>query len=171
MRKTAKQRIRPMFFDRADRSPVARRERGYTLVEMLVVVTMISILAGFAIPAYRDYVIRGRIPDATSNLAAFQGKMDQWFWDNRTFQGARIGGKMECPPANVVDDMTSQYFDFSCAAPDATHYTLTATGKNDMAGFRYTINQNGEKATAALPGGWHTHNPNNCWVNRKDGSC
>ena len=40
-----------------------RVQAGFTLIELLIVVAIVSIVAGVAFPAYRDYVIRGRISE------------------------------------------------------------------------------------------------------------
>ncbi|MEK9802841.1 MAG: type IV pilin protein [Curvibacter sp.] len=139
-----------------------KKQAGFTLIEVMITVAIIGILAAVALPAYTDYLIRGRIPDATSNLAVKRVQIEQHFMDNRTYVGAAACGN---------DSSISKYFDFSCSAVDATTYTLQAVGKGGMAGFTYTINQANTKATPAVPAGWRTPNPNNCWVVRKSGDC
>ena len=138
----------------------AQQLRGFTLIELMIVVVIVGILASVALPAYNDYVTRGRIPDATSNLAAKRVQLEQFFQHNRTYVGAAACNN---------DTTSSQYFDFSCTAPTATTYTLQAAGKSSMAGFTYTINQDNAKATTAVPAGWTTNAT--CWVTRKGGAC
>jgi type IV pilus assembly protein PilE len=137
-----------------------KKQAGFTLIEVLVVVAIIGILAAVALPSYSDYLIRGRIPDATSNLAVKRVQIEQFFMDNRTYVGA---------PACNNDSNISKYFDFSCSASDATSYTLQAVGKGGMAGFTYTINQANAKATTAVPAGWT--GSASCWIVRKNGDC
>jgi len=138
-------------------------EEGFTLIEVMITIVIVAILSMVAVPAYRDYVTRGKIPEATSRLASKQVQMEQFFQDNRTY----VGGT-----ACASDTTTSKYFDFSCGStPSATGYTLTATGKEAMAGFSYTINQTGAKTSAVTASGWSNPSPNTCWVTRKGGSC
>lgn len=135
--------------------------RGFTLVELMVVVAVIGILAAVAIPNYSSYVTRGKIPDATSNLSAKRTQMEQSYQDNRTYVGA---------PACVTDTTSSKYFTFTCVAT-ANTYTLTATGVGSMLNFAYTVNEQNAKTTAAVPTGWTIPNPNACWATKQDGSC
>lgn len=141
-------------------STAARRALGFTLIELMVTVVIVSVLAAVAIPQYRDYVTRGRIPDATSGLSAKQVQLEQYFQDNRTYVNA---------PACASDTGSSQFFNFSCSSSSATAYVLTATGKSSMLGFTYTVNQSAAKATTAVPTGWTSSAT--CWVVKKDGSC
>lgn len=138
----------------------ARRPAGFTLIEVMVTVAIVAILAAVAVPQYRDYVSRGRIPDATSGLAAKQVQLEQYFQDNRTYVNA---------PACASDTTSSKFFTFSCTSSSATAYVLAATGKSSMTGFTYTVNQASAKATSAVPTGWTSSA--SCWVVKKDGSC
>jgi type IV pilus assembly protein PilE len=135
--------------------------RGFTLVELMIGVGIIAILSAVAIPQYKDYVTRSRVPDATSGLSAKQVQMEQYFQDNRTYVGA---------PACASDANSSKYFTFSCSASSATAYALQAVGSGAMSGFTYTVNQSGTKtSTVTGVSGWS--GSNTCWVTKKGGVC
>ncbi len=135
--------------------------RGFTLIELMITVAIIAILAAVAVPQYTDYVTRGRIPDATSGLAAKRVQMEQYFLDNRTYSGA---------PACSSDTQTSPYYTFSCSGADATSFTLQAVGRGAMTGFTYTVNQNDTKTTTiSNVSGWTGNS--SCWVIKKGGVC
>lgn len=129
-----------------------RQFKGFTLIEMMVVVAIIAILAAIALPAYTDYVRRGKIPEATTGLAQARIGLEQWFQDNRTY----VGGP--CPAV-------TKYFTFVCNTAAAT-FDITATGTGDMTSFSYTVDQTNAR-TSATPWG----NGATCWIARKGDTC
>lgn len=136
-----------------DEMPVrSARFAGFTLIEVMIAVAIVAILGAVALPAYQDYVRRGNIPEATSALGQGRVAMEQWFQDNRTYDGAAC-------PGNGAN------FTFACVT-SATTFTITATGAGSMAGFSYTIDQNNGR-TSGTPWG----NGATCWIARKGASC
>src|SRR5262249_46564606 len=116
----------------------------------MVTVAIVAIIAAVALPTYQDYIKRGHIPQATGNLAQQPVKLEQFFQDNRTYTGACADGAVAAPP-------TDNDFTYSCSIPDGgVTYTITATGKGSMTGFTYTLNQNNDKNTTALPTSWQS---------------
>jgi type IV pilus assembly protein PilE len=145
-----------------------KKQLGFTLIELMIVVAIVGILATIAYPAYTDYLIRGRIPDATSALAAKRVQMEQFFQDNRRYDQTAVGAVAN--PVCANDDTTSRFFTFSCnPAATATAYTLEAVGVGPMAGFGYTVTEANAKASNITRAGWGSSG--NCWTIRKDGSC
>lgn len=138
-----------------------RHQSGFTLVELMIAVVVVAILSMIAMPSYNQYVMRGKIPDATSNLAGKRVQQEQFFQDNRTY----VGGT-----GCVADTTTSRNFDFSCTGVTATTYVLQAVGKGSMTGFTYTLDQSNAKGTTiAGVAGWSGNA--GCWVTAASGAC
>lgn len=144
---------------------------GFTLVELMIVIAVMAILAAIALPAYSDYVARGKMAEATSNLADMRVKLEQYYQDNRTYVGACAAGTTAPLPAGA------RYFTFACPTLTATAFVVQATGVagQGMGGFVYAVDQNNAMATtitagsAAAAAGWSGNA--SCWIARKGGTC
>ena len=143
--------------------------RGFTLLELMVVVAILGILAVIAIPSYAEYVQRSRIIDATSRLSDFRVRMEQFFLDNRRY--TKVAGGNACG----IDDpplVGSDPFQISCTpnVAGANTYRVVATGQSgtNMQAFQYSIDQLGTKTTDKTKWGGKVVG---CWVVRADGSC
>ena len=62
----------------------AGRQSGFTLIELMIVVTIIGVLASIAVPVYRDYTIRTRVGEAASIFAPVKAEIALFFSENGT---------------------------------------------------------------------------------------
>lgn len=140
-----------------------RRAAGFTLIELMVVVAIVAILGALALPSYRDYVRRGQIAEGVAALSEARVRMEQYFQDNRSY--AKVAGSPNAYPCEGLPNGMKN-FDFACSGQSATAFTITATGKNNLASFSYAINQNNARSSNTLWG-----NGASCWILRKGDSC
>jgi type IV pilus assembly protein PilE len=120
---------------------------GFTLIEVMVVVAIIAILATIAVPMYSEYVRRGQLTEAISNLSDYQVKMEQYFQDNRNYgSGGTCANAAPAPSWNTFAPGGARYFSYSCllAGASGTAYTITASGTAAYAiGYAYTLTSSG----------------------------
>lgn len=134
-------------------------QKGFTLIEVMIAVAVVGILAAVALPAYTGYVTRARLTEAFTSLGGAQPAAEQFWANRRTYAGFETASNFPSSSAN---------FDYSISNATASAYVITATGKGKAAGFSYTVDQNGARATTATPD-WGTST--SCWVDRKGGQC
>ena len=157
---------------------IANRSKGFTLIELMIVVAIIGLLARIAFPSYQDYVRRGKIGEATSELAAFRARMEQCFQDYRNYGmngvspspcSTAASATQTTNPCGATSPSGTKYFTYTCATPTATTFIATATGVagQGMNGFTFTIDQNNAKTTT-FPGVSGTPA---CWIYKKGDSC
>jgi type IV pilus assembly protein PilE len=153
-----------------------RNSRGFTLIELMIVVAIVGILAAIALPAYRNYVIRSKLVAGTNALSTMRAQMEQYYLDNRTYMSVSTTIVTPCTQfPNVANP--NNLFNVNCSTqasdvPTPTTYMLRATGTGAVYGAVYTIDQFGNMNTVGLPTGWGTPPANNtCWIMRKGDTC
>ncbi len=141
--------------------PFPHRARGFTLIELMIVVAVVGILTAIAYPSYTEYVRRGHRADARAGLLQAQ----QWLERAATATGTY--------PTTLPDalkwstDTTKRYtIDFQ-DGNTTTAYTLTATPKptgpqaNDKCGT-YTLSNTGLRGANGKTSGQAGYDPD-CW--------
>ena len=159
-----------------------RRQQGFTIIELMIVVVVIAVLSAIALPSYTDYVTRSKLAEAYAHLADLRVKMEQYYLDNRRYSSNAGGGTCGIPGGNTPTTQGTKYFDFTCASSNANaagdqQYVLTASGKagEGLDGIAFTINTSNTKATVVtastvMAGKGYT-SAAACWVRKKPAQC
>jgi type IV pilus assembly protein PilE len=135
------------------------RRRGFTLIELMVAIAIVSILAAVALPSYNAYVQRSRVPPALDGLSSYAVRMEQRFQDVGNY--ANGGACAVAVPAVANFTVTCALVTVGGVA--GAGFTATATGSGSMAGYTYTINHQGARNTTAHPRGTPA---TACWTTR-----
>lgn len=106
-----------------------RSARGFTLIEMLITMSIIAIIAAIAIPSYQEQIRRTRRADARQELMRFATAQERFYTNCNRFALALNGATATCSgldAATATVNSSNGYYAISMVSDGAT-YTLTAT--------------------------------------------
>ena len=134
------------------RSRRVARVRGFTLIELIIVIAIVALLVAVALPSYRDHVRKSRRAEAQAYMMSVAGRQQQFLVDTRAYAATLATINIPTP----TDVSTSYTLTLNVVAGPPPTFTLTATPTADQVNEKcgtLTINQTGAK-TAALSSCW-----------------
>lgn len=108
-------------------SQLQRRQRGFTLIEMMVTVAIMGLLATVAYPAYNDQITRTRRAQAAGCAMELAQFMERVYASNQRYD--QNAGVATALPNTACRNETSTYYSYAFAAsqPTANTFTILAT--------------------------------------------
>lgn len=93
---------------------------GFTLLELIVTISLIGVLTALAYPSYQHYLLRGYRNDGKTALLDLGNRMEEYYLKNNSYQGATL--------ANVGEsgNSTQGYYQLVIASTTPTYYLLYA---------------------------------------------
>jgi len=105
----------------------AGKQRGVSLIELMIVVAIVAIISAFAYPSYQRYVIKAKRTVAQNALLQIADRQQQFFMDNKQFAADMTDLGFTADPYVVSDEGNSTVAGDSQAAYSVSLSNVTAT--------------------------------------------
>ena len=149
------------------------KSKGFTLIEIMIVVAIVGILAAVALPSYQEYIARGRRVDAQTQLLAAQLWMERFYSEHYSYAqtsaatpvlvtDTTLWGNQPFKTSPKVGEGTAAY-NLTLSAVTTNTYTIraarTGAAVNDKCG-NFTLTNTGVKGVADATAG---QTVTTCW--------
>ncbi len=158
-------------------SPIAdlrlyRRDRGFTLIEMMIVVVVVAVLAAIALPSFQGQIRKSRRAEAVSALSQIQQAQERFrancpCYAHSITNATSTTCPATCPgtgtdPGLGIAAVTGARYTYALTAPIAAGYTVTAT---PVAGSSQASDTGCTTISVTVASGVGTNNQPRCWSN------
>lgn len=131
--------------------------RGFTLIELMIVVAIVGILSTVAFPSYQEYLRRGARSEAKAGLLQAAQWMERAATVSGVYPTAANTNNANFFPTGLRSVPSNRYaIALPAASSTNTAFLLTATPQNAQVGDKcgtYTLAQNGERGNTGMKSG------------------
>ena len=103
-----------------------KAQKGFTLIELMIVIAIVGILAAIALPAYQDYIVRSKMSEALAAMAEAKTSVAEYVASNG--RGAddanKYGVTLSARPSDILNDLDIYPDDASDPAGDYSFYIV-----------------------------------------------
>ena len=86
---------------------IQKKQQGFTLIELMIVIAIVGILAAIALPAYQDYTVRAKVSEAMVSLAEAKTTIAEYYSANNYLPDtALVAGINTNPDTDIVASIT-----------------------------------------------------------------
>lgn len=129
------------------------RTRGFTLIELMIVVVIVAVLAMIVLPSFAQQMRKSRRTDAMQSTMAVQQAQERWRANNVAYTGT-------LSDLNIAAVSSKGYYQIAITGASATEYTVSATA---IAGKGQDQDSGCATLTVAVAAGAASSTPAGCW--------
>ena len=143
------------------------RNKGFSLLELLIVLAILAVFITIAYPGYQTSITRARRSDGQTALLDLANRLERYYSEQQSYEGATLG------TGSSTDILPSSYspqkwYRLVIASQTDTNFTIEAIPGNvqasdDLLCQTLTFNSLGLKGILSGPKGAPTGNLANCW--------
>ena len=137
-----------------------KSHKGFTLIELMIVISIVGILATIAIPSYQNYITKSKIKEAQANLIALSLSAENSYQRTLSYPTADLTTTSAIQTHNIFKtwNASSNAFNFKYKSTDGNNYIVEAVGtETRLSGCTLTLSNTGTRTALGC-------NPSTDWA-------